>query len=167
MYATLKRDNNSYVEAGIDLNEGIANVDGEFKFKPVHPPPPRIPAPDDCTYPSSQQDDILPPEQAKGTITPLPPHTPLCTAFIALFTEPSGRQLRFTGCPIIATPSFSAEVKLHYGEICEASGTRSFGGSASKTKMSLYFDNGVRIVGDVVRGGPDDEVTIAGSGAIG
>ncbi|KAL5632963.1 hypothetical protein ACGC1H_003451 [Rhizoctonia solani] len=51
MYATLKRDNNSYVEAGIDLNEGIANVDGEFKFKPVHPPPPRIPAPDDVSIP--------------------------------------------------------------------------------------------------------------------
>ncbi|CAE6483418.1 unnamed protein product [Rhizoctonia solani] len=166
LYATLKKNDTSYVEAGIDLNEGIANVGGEFKFKPVsevHPPPPRRPTPADCTPPSTQA-DTLSPEQAQGTITTLPPHTPLCTAFAAIFTEPSGRQLRFTACPIIAFPTFSAKVTLHYGEMSEASGMRSFGGSASKTKVSLYLDNGVRIVGEVVQGGPDKEVTVAGSG---
>ncbi|CAE6445726.1 unnamed protein product [Rhizoctonia solani] len=185
--ATLKKDDGSEANDTIDLNQGIANVNGELKYRPVSEISPSSPppAPADCTRPSSRQDDTrscqclrvpqctrppsqqnntLPPEQAKGTLTALPPHNLLCTAFVAKFTEPNDRQLFFTACPIVAIPTFSAEVALHYGEVCEASGVRAFGGSASKAKLLLYLDNGVRIVGDVVHGKFDEEVTIAGSG---
>ncbi|KAG8753866.1 hypothetical protein FRC11_007076, partial [Ceratobasidium sp. 423] len=113
---------------------------------------------------SVSQQDETPPEQAKGTIMNLPPNTTLCTAFAVIFTKPDGQQLRFTACPIIAIPGFSAEVTLHYHAISEVSSTRSFGGSASKTKISLYLENGVRIMGMITQGGPDMEVTVAGSG---
>ncbi|CUA72601.1 hypothetical protein RSOLAG22IIIB_10164 [Rhizoctonia solani] len=169
LYATLKRKDASYEEAGIDLNEGVANVNGQLKYKSVsksHPPPPRASALVDHILPSYEQNNTLElsSSQAKGTVTNLPPHNPLCTAFAAMFTEPNGRQLCFTACPIIAVPTFSAEVALGYGATCEAAGVHSFGGSVSKTKISLYLDNGVRIVGDVVSGGPETEVAIAGSG---
>ncbi|KAG8738383.1 hypothetical protein FRC11_001427 [Ceratobasidium sp. 423] len=155
--ATLKKENGIWVEDVIDLNECIANFDGKLTYVPRLEVLPQVPAP-------AYQDETLPPEQAKGTIVTLPPNSTLCTAFAAIFTEPNGRQLRFTACPIIAIPSFSAEVTLHYHEISEASSTRSFGGVASKAEISLYLDNGVRIVGTITQGGPDTEVTIAGSG---
>ncbi|CAE6452804.1 unnamed protein product [Rhizoctonia solani] len=179
--ATLKKDDGSEANDTIDLNQGISNVNGELKYRPVSeispssPPPAPAdvsPAPPSSntklpyvsTVTPSQQNNTLPPEQAKGTLTALPPHNLLCTAFVAKFTEPNDRQLFFTACPIVAIPTFSAEVALHYGEVCEASGVRAFGGSASKAKLLLYLDNGVRIVGDVVHGKFDEEVTIAGSG---
>ncbi|CAE7069520.1 unnamed protein product [Rhizoctonia solani] len=163
LYAALKKSDGTYEEAGIDLDEGISSRNGEFipRFLPeckTTPVPPRALAPID---PHNNEKQL---EQAKGTITTLPPHNPLCTAFVAIFTEPNGRQLRFTACPIIAVPTFSANVRLCYDEIAQVSGMRSFGGSVCKKKISLYLDNGVRIEGEVASGGPDAKATIAGSG---
>ncbi|CAE6434200.1 unnamed protein product, partial [Rhizoctonia solani] len=96
LYATLKRKDASYEEARINLNEGVANVNGQLKYKSVsksHPPPPRASALVDHILPSYEQNNTLELSSslAKGTITTLPPHNPLCTAFAAMFTEPDGR----------------------------------------------------------------------------